>query len=372
MSKLATLLLSVLLCASLAWTEEDRTKELERVQAAQKVLNEIMATPDNAIPEEILAAADCVAIVPSMVRAGFIVGGRYGRGIATCRTAGQGANRWSAPVPIRIEGGSFGLQIGGQAVDLVMLAMNRKGMEDLLSSKFRIGADISAAAGPVGRHAEGATDWKMRAQLLTYSRSRGAFAGVTLNGAVVRQDEDATAELYGRKISHLAILNGQVPPPPGTRPFLTEVAKYFREAKTEAAERRERPSETTTGSTSAGTGGTGATATAPAGREQQQTGSSAVAGRAQPSAQPSGTRAETTQETRPAGSEQSPEQVRTAIMDQLRNTPNIDLQNVQVQVTDDTVVLTGTAPNDKTRATIERIAREHAAGRSVQSQLNVK
>jgi lipid-binding SYLF domain-containing protein len=149
------------------------------IDAAATVLDEIMGTPDKGIPEELLDSAECVAVIPSMVKIGFVFGGRHGRGIATCRTT----TGWSAPAPFSVTGGSRGLQIGGEAVDVVMLVMNDQGMEKMLSSKFKVGADASAAAGPVGRHAEGTTDWKMRAVVITYSRARGAFAGLTVNGA---------------------------------------------------------------------------------------------------------------------------------------------------------------------------------------------
>ncbi|MGE5324227.1 MAG: lipid-binding SYLF domain-containing protein [Actinomycetota bacterium] len=193
----------------------------ERAQAAATVLNEIMATPDKGIPVEILDSAKCVAVVPSLIKGGFIIGGAHGRGMATCRTA----NGWSAPAPFAITGGSFGLQIGGQAVDLVMMIMNDRGMQALLSSKFKIGVDASAAAGPVGRHVEGATDWKLRAEVLTYSRARGLFAGVTLNGNVIKQDNDATGELYGRFVPFKTILTGGVPTPSGGDPFVSAVRK---------------------------------------------------------------------------------------------------------------------------------------------------
>lgn len=206
---------------------QDREKELARIQAAGNVLNDIQAAPDKGIPAEIMSSADCVAVIPSMLKGGFVVGGSYGRGIATCRHGDQ----WSAPAPIRLEGGSWGLQIGGQAVDLVMLIMNKKGMDQLLQSKFKVGADVSAAAGPVGRHVEGTTDWKMRAEVLTYSRARGAFAGITLNGAVIRQDEDVTTALYGRMVPFTQILSGSVPAPQGTQTFLAEVSRYFRSAR---------------------------------------------------------------------------------------------------------------------------------------------
>src|SRR5215813_5205770 len=178
-----------------------------RVESAATVLNEIMATPDKGIPEEILGSAKCVAVVPSLIKGGFVVGGVHGCGMATCRLA----TGWSAPAPLTTTGGSFGLQIGGQAVDVVMVVMNDRGMQALLTNKFKLGADASVAAGPVGRHAEGSTDWKLRAEVLTYSRARGLFAGLTLNGAVIKQDEDATRELYGRMVDFKSILTGSLP-----------------------------------------------------------------------------------------------------------------------------------------------------------------
>jgi len=207
---------------SMGWAEGDRDKIMERVQAAGTVLDEIMAAPDKGIPEEILGSAECVAIVPSLLKGGLIVGGAYGKGVVTCRTD-QG---WSAPAFFRVEGGSFGLQMGGEAVGLVMVVMNEKGMGSLLSSKFKIGADASSAAGPVGRHVEAGTDWKMRAELLTYSQARGLFAGVSLNGSVVRQDEADTRDFYGRTLSFRSILTGAVAPAAGSEPLLKAVAKY--------------------------------------------------------------------------------------------------------------------------------------------------
>lgn len=192
-----------------------------RVESSATVLNEIMSAPDKGIPEEILGSAKCIAVVPSLVKGGFIFGGAHGKGMASCRTA----DGWSAPAPFTITGGSFGLQIGLQGVDLVMLVMNDKGMQALLSSKFKLGADASAAAGPVGRHAEASTDWKMRAEVLTYSRARGLFAGVTVNGAAIHQDEDATRELYGRLVPFKTILTGAVATPQGGEPFIAAVRK---------------------------------------------------------------------------------------------------------------------------------------------------
>jgi lipid-binding SYLF domain-containing protein len=218
----------LVVCATLGWADDDRAKVVERADAAQKVLQEVMGAPDKGIPEEIASDAQCLIVIPSMLKGGFIFGANYGKGVATCRTTDD---HWSAPAPVRIEGGSWGLQIGGQAVDLVMVIMNKQGLQNLLESKFKIGADASAAAGPVGRHVEGSTDWKMRAQVLTYSRARGAFAGITLNGAVLKQDTDDTAALYGKDVGFRSILSGKIPPPAGTQPFVREVAKYFRVAR---------------------------------------------------------------------------------------------------------------------------------------------
>jgi SH3 domain-containing YSC84-like protein 1 len=192
-----------------------------RLESAATVLDEIMATPDKGIPSDILGSAKCVAVVPNLLKGGFIVGGAHGRGMATCRTA----TGWSAPAPLTTTGGSVGLQIGGQAVDLVMVVMNDRGMQALLTNKFKLGADASVAAGPVGRHTEGSTDWKLRAEVLTYSRARGLFAGISFNGAVIKQDEDATGELYGRQIDFKTILTGSVPPPQSAEKFLAAVKR---------------------------------------------------------------------------------------------------------------------------------------------------
>src|ERR1700688_616885 len=228
MKNLVRLTLLLSLC-SLALAADDPAKEskaTDRVQAAADVLNQIESAPDSGIPREILSKAECVAVVPSLLKGGFIVGAKYGRGLASCR-APKG---WSAPAFFMTTGGSVGFQIGGQAVDLVMLIMNNDGMQHLLSSKFALGADASVAAGPVGRHAEGNTDWKMRAQVLTYSRARGVFAGVSLNGAVVKQDKDSTREFYGHMVTFRAALTGEVDPPPAANPFLTTLANWAQEA----------------------------------------------------------------------------------------------------------------------------------------------
>ena len=220
------LVIASLSAATSADTEKQETKAVDRVQAAATVLNEIQAAPDNGIPEEILGSAECVAVVPTMLKGGFIVGARYGRGVASCRNE----KGWSAPAFFGVQGGSFGLQIGGQAVDLVMLVMNQEGMKNLLSSKFELGADASVAAGPVGRHAEGDTDWKLKAQVLTYSRARGVFAGVTLNGAVVKQDKSSTRDFYGRMVPVKTALTGEIPAPESAYPFLSTLAKWAKSA----------------------------------------------------------------------------------------------------------------------------------------------
>ncbi len=201
----------------------------KRLNNSASVLDEIMGTPDKGIPKDILADAKCIVVVPSMVHIAVGFGGRHGKGVATCRTP-QG---WSAPAPITITGGSWGLQIGGEAIDLVMLVMNQKGMDHLLSSKFKIGAEISGAAGPVGRQAAADTDWKMKAEVLTYSRTRGAFAGIDLNGAAIKQDKDETALLYGKFYPFQTILSGKVTSPPAAQTFLAAVRKYAKEAAQE-------------------------------------------------------------------------------------------------------------------------------------------
>jgi lipid-binding SYLF domain-containing protein len=223
---LLTLIVSLCSFSFAADDEAKQTKATDRAQAAADVLNEIQGAPDKGIPQEVLGSAECVAVVPSMLKGGFIVGAKYGRGLASCRTS----KGWSAPAFFIVTGGSFGFQIGGQAVDLVMLIMNKDGMKHLLSSEFALGADASVAAGPVGRHAEGNTDWKMRAEVLTYSRARGLFAGVSLNGAVVKQDKDSTREFYGRMVPFRTSLTGEIDAPVGANAFLTSLAQWAQEA----------------------------------------------------------------------------------------------------------------------------------------------
>lgn len=217
--------------------QKDQSDIQKRINNAAEVLNEIMGEKDKAIPDKIMNDAECVAVVPSMVKVAIGIGGNHGKGVATCR----GAKGWSAPAPFTITGGSWGLQIGGQAVDLVMLVMNHKGMDALLSSKFKIGADASAAAGPVGRSGEASTDWKMRAEVLTYSRARGVFAGIDLSGSRISQDQDETRVLYGKMVPFATILNGEVSPPEGSEAFLAAVRKY----STQAHEQSSNPPDST-------------------------------------------------------------------------------------------------------------------------------
>ncbi|HUA16545.1 MAG TPA: lipid-binding SYLF domain-containing protein [Verrucomicrobiae bacterium] len=208
--------------ASWSWGADTQSDIAKRIQASTDVLNSIMGTPDKAIPDKVMHDAKCIAIIPSMVKIAIGFGGSHGKGIATCRTA----SGWSAPAPITITGGSWGLQLGGQAVDVIMVVTNDKGMQDLLSDKFKVGANASAAAGPVGRNAGADTDWKMKAEILTYSRARGVFAGVDLSGSVVSQDKDETRLLYGHFVPFAQILNGKVEPTAVSEPFLAAVRKY--------------------------------------------------------------------------------------------------------------------------------------------------
>lgn len=210
----------------------DMQKLDQRLQSAQMTLDQIMASQDHSIPEDIASKAKCVAVVPGLIKGAFIVGAEYGQGVATCRTM----HGWSGPVFIRMAGGSWGFQIGGKGTDLILVAVNRKGMQDLLQSRFKIGAGASAAAGPVGRTAQAATDLSMRAELLSYSRSRGLFAGIDLKGVTVSQNAQDTAALYGNYHTFESILNGHVAPPAVARPFLRTVEKYFGTSREEHGE----------------------------------------------------------------------------------------------------------------------------------------
>lgn len=207
--------------ASIGWAADDRAADVDRLQRAGDVLTQIMSAPDKGIPGDVYAHAKCVAVVPALKKAGFVFGGEHGRGVATCRT-GSG---WSAPAFFTITGGSWGAQIGGAEVDLVMLIMNDKGMQQLLSSKFELGGDANVAAGPVGRDASGNTDWKMDAEVLTYSRSKGVFAGVSLKGSAIHSDDNAIQSFYGQPETVKALLTGSVPAPPASQPFLQAVGR---------------------------------------------------------------------------------------------------------------------------------------------------
>jgi lipid-binding SYLF domain-containing protein len=225
MKKIITLM-ALLSLTTIGWAASSREATNDRLDHAGRVLHEIMAAPDNGIPEEVLEHAKCVAVVPHLLKGGFIFGAENGRGVATCRTA----NGWSAPAFFSITGGSWGLQIGVEGVDLVLIIQDDKGMQRLISSKFEIGGDASAAAGPVGRHASAGTDWKLNTEILTYSRARGAFAGLTLTGASIRRDDDSTRAIYGSRASSRSILRGGVAAPAAAHSFLDAVRDAKRQA----------------------------------------------------------------------------------------------------------------------------------------------
>jgi SH3 domain-containing YSC84-like protein 1 len=214
--------------AGVSWAADSDHSDIDkRIEASARVLNEIMAVPDKGIPDKIMRDAKCVVVIPSMVKIAVGFGGSHGKGVATCHLA----SGWTAPAPVTITGGSWGLQLGGQAIDLVMLVMNDDGLQHLLSSKFKLGADASAAAGPVGREAGADTGIKMKSEVLTYSRARGLFAGIDLNGAVISQDKDETRLLYGKFYPFDEILSGKVRPTASAEPLLSAVRKYSREVR---------------------------------------------------------------------------------------------------------------------------------------------
>jgi lipid-binding SYLF domain-containing protein len=308
------------LFSTVAFAEEEPSDQVKRLNASATVLDEIMNTPDKGIPEEILGSAECVAVIPSMVKIGFVFGGRHGRGLATCRTKSGG---WSAPAPFTITGGSWGLQIGGEAIDVVMLAMNDQGMAKMLSSKFKIGADASAAAGPVGRHAEANTDWKMKSQILSYSRARGIFAGVTVNGASITQDKDGTRILYGKMIPSSDILMGKVRPPEGSHQFMAAVQKYSGQAvAADASERKQERTESTSDA--------------------------------------------------PRAKVLTSSEAQNAIVEKLKTEPGLNTTNVDVVLTAGSVKLSGSVPSEEDRAKVVRIAKSYAGNREVQDQLAVQ
>jgi lipid-binding SYLF domain-containing protein len=312
-TEILAVLTAAVLASTMAVAIEEPSEQVKRMDAAATVLDEIMGTPDKGIPEELLDSAKCVAVIPSMVKIGFVFGGRHGRGIATCRTT----TGWSAPAPFSVTGGSWGLQIGGEAVDVVMLVMNDQGMEKMLSSKFKVGADASAAAGPVGRHVEGTMDWKMRAEVLTYSRARGAFAGLTVNGASITQDKDGTRILYGRMIPSAEILKGKVKPPEGSHNFLAAVRKYGTEAK--VAEASDRVQKSDTGI-----------------RASSSTGAKGV------------------------------------IEQKLKSEPGLDSKDILVTLTPNVVTLSGSVVSSDDRGKAVRVARSYAGDREVQDHLSVQ
>jgi lipid-binding SYLF domain-containing protein len=216
--------LGIIPAASAASSREDLQA---RVDAAKVVLDQIMGAQDRSIPMNILQQATCVGVVPGLLKGAFVFGGQYGQGVVTCRTP----KGWSAPVFIRMAGGSFGFQIGGQSTDLVLVAVNDRGFQDLLKNKFKIGGDASAAAGPVGRSGQAATDWKMNAELLSYSRNKGLFAGIDLDGTSVSQNQEDTNVYFGKPHTFEAVLRGDVAVPQGSVEFVRAVAHYFVQAK---------------------------------------------------------------------------------------------------------------------------------------------
>ena len=225
MKKIMTVV-ALLSLTSIGWAATNREATVDRMDHAGRVLHEIMAAPDKGIPQEVLEHAKCVAVVPHLLKGGFVIGAENGRGVATCRTA----DGWSAPAFFSITGGSWGLQIGVEGVDLVLIIQDDKGMQQLIGSGFELGGDASAAAGPVGRHASADTNWKLETEVLTYSRAKGLFAGVTLNGASIRRDDDSTEAIYGRDVPTRRILQGEEAVPASAQSFLDAV----RDAKVQA------------------------------------------------------------------------------------------------------------------------------------------
>jgi len=223
MKKISVFVVAALFLATYSFA--DNKKEVDRVENAGKVMSEILNVPED-IPQDLLDKADCVIVLPSVVKAAFIVGGSYGRGVMTCRSGENFSGKWGAPTMIALEGGSFGLQIGGQATDFVLLVMNDRGAQGILTSKVKLGADASAAAGPKGREVSAATDATMRAEILSYSRARGVFAGVSLEGSTLRPDNDANKNLYGKELpAKDIVLKGAVPPPPAEKLLLETLNK---------------------------------------------------------------------------------------------------------------------------------------------------
>lgn len=216
-----------MVCAftAMAIGAESKEDAIKRINEAAAVFGEINAAPDKGIPREILEKAQCVGIVPGLKRAGFIVGGKYGKGVIVCRSANTMG--WTGPSTIRVEGGSIGLQIGAGETDLVFVVLNERGMQKLMDDKFTVGGDASAMAGPVGRSAEANTDAMMRAEILSWSRARGAFAGITLQGSTMRPDKEENSMVYGKQVTHREILTGKVRPPAAAQPLYASLNKYM-------------------------------------------------------------------------------------------------------------------------------------------------
>src|ERR1700683_415792 len=228
MKKTLTLLLmsSMGLVGTYAWAGSTRENTVERMQKSVDVLHAIMSTPDKGIPEEVLSGAKCILVVPDLVKGGFIFGAKHGRGVASCRTS----DGWSAPAFVSVGGGSWGLQIRVEGVDLVMLVMNDRGLQHLLSTKFELTGEGSVAAGPVGRHTSAGTDILLNTEVLTYSRSKGIFAGLTLEGAVIEQDNDSTRAIYGHHMMFRSILSGRATTPESAAAFVQAVTEAGHQA----------------------------------------------------------------------------------------------------------------------------------------------
>ena len=229
MLKRLLIVTTLVVLATLTAVASDREDDINRTNKAAQVFKEIMSTPDQGIPQNLLESAKCIAIIPGDVKFAFIFGGSYGRGLATCRTE----HGWSAPLFVAIDSGSVGYQIGGSSTDIVMLFMNDHALQNLMSDKFKLGADASVAAGPVGRNAAAGTDLKLKAEILSYSRSKGVFAGVSLDGAVMQADKSGDKAMYGDDVNRHGILDGKVAVPASAQPLLDEIGGYARQARAE-------------------------------------------------------------------------------------------------------------------------------------------
>lgn len=234
----SAMIISAAVTVGVCWASSVRADATQRLQSAAEVLKQIASLPDKGIPDEVVKNAKCVAVIPNLVKAGLIVGGKYGRGVAVCRRAKKQSGGWSAPAFITIGGGTFGPQIGAEGVDLVMVVMNDKGLEALTSNKIRMSLEGSAAAGPVGRHATVGSDWKGDTEILTYARSKGAFAGQTLEGAVIEQDDDSTKAIYGSDVPSSKLLSGAVTAPSAATSFRRALSEISRAAAEKQTARR--------------------------------------------------------------------------------------------------------------------------------------